>query len=41
MDYGHPLRFGVFLTPSAAEPSAVVDRARLAEGLGLDLVTFQ
>ena len=41
MDYGHPLRFGARLTPDAADPHAVVGRARLAEDLGLDLVTFQ
>lgn len=41
MDYGHPLRFGVFLTPDASDPLAVVGRARLAEELGLDLVSFQ
>jgi alkanesulfonate monooxygenase SsuD/methylene tetrahydromethanopterin reductase-like flavin-dependent oxidoreductase (luciferase family) len=41
MDYGHPLRFGTFLTPANAEPDAVVARARLSEDLGYDLVTFQ
>ncbi|MFC7530301.1 LLM class flavin-dependent oxidoreductase [Actinoplanes sp. GCM10030250] len=41
MDYGHPLRFGTFLTPSNADPDAVVARARLSEELGYDLVTFQ
>lgn len=41
MDYGHALEFGVFLTPAAAEPAAVVALARKAEAAGLDLVTFQ
>lgn len=40
-DYGHPLRLGTFVTPLAEDPSATVARARLAEDLGLDLVTFQ
>lgn len=41
MDYGHELRFGSFITPSAAHPQAVVHRAQHAEAVGLDLVTFQ
>lgn len=40
-DYLHPLRFGSFITPSAATPQLPVDRALLSEELGLDLVTFQ
>ena len=40
-EHGHPLRFGVFITPSAAEADRVVDLAVLAERAGLDLVTFQ
>ncbi|MBD8079886.1 LLM class flavin-dependent oxidoreductase [Cellulosimicrobium arenosum] len=40
-DYGHPLRFGTFVTPLAADPEETVARARLAEDVGLDLVTFQ
>ncbi|MCS0499740.1 LLM class flavin-dependent oxidoreductase [Protaetiibacter mangrovi] len=40
-DYGHPLRFGTFITPTAARPDAPVALARLAEELGYDLVTFQ
>ncbi|WP_435737269.1 LLM class flavin-dependent oxidoreductase [Cellulosimicrobium sp. PMB13] len=40
-DYGHPLRFGTFVTPLADDPDATVSRAVLAEDLGLDLVTFQ
>ncbi|WP_435737270.1 LLM class flavin-dependent oxidoreductase [Cellulosimicrobium sp. PMB13] len=41
MDYGHELRFGSFITPSAASPRDVVDLAVLSEQVGLDLVTFQ
>jgi alkanesulfonate monooxygenase SsuD/methylene tetrahydromethanopterin reductase-like flavin-dependent oxidoreductase (luciferase family) len=37
----HDLQFGVFLTPSAAQPGAVVELAVLADQAGLDLVTFQ
>lgn len=40
-DYGHPLDFGTFLTPSNADPAATVALARLSEELGYDLVTFQ
>jgi alkanesulfonate monooxygenase SsuD/methylene tetrahydromethanopterin reductase-like flavin-dependent oxidoreductase (luciferase family) len=40
-DYGHDLRFGVFLTPSARDPEAVVDLAVAADDAGLDLVAFQ
>jgi alkanesulfonate monooxygenase SsuD/methylene tetrahydromethanopterin reductase-like flavin-dependent oxidoreductase (luciferase family) len=40
-DYRHPLRFGAFITPSAANPSHVVDLAVHGEEVGLDLVTFQ
>ena len=41
MDYGHALQFGTFITPSAAQPHAVVASARLSEDLGFDLATFQ
>lgn len=41
MDYGHPIRFGTFVTPSAAQPQSAVALARLSEELGYDLVTFQ
>jgi alkanesulfonate monooxygenase SsuD/methylene tetrahydromethanopterin reductase-like flavin-dependent oxidoreductase (luciferase family)/FAD/FMN-containing dehydrogenase len=41
VDYGHPLRFGSFLTPSAATPMRTVDLAVASEEAGLDLVTFQ
>ncbi|HWS31639.1 MAG TPA: LLM class flavin-dependent oxidoreductase [Actinoplanes sp.] len=40
-DYGHPLQFGSFLTPTAADPDRVVALTVLAEQAGLDLVTFQ
>ncbi|MFB2555044.1 LLM class flavin-dependent oxidoreductase [Herbiconiux liangxiaofengii] len=41
MDHGHPLRFGTFITPTAASPQGSVQLARLSESLGYDLVTFQ
>ncbi|MBD5785994.1 LLM class flavin-dependent oxidoreductase [Cellulosimicrobium terreum] len=40
-DYGHELRFGSFITPTAASPRDVVDLAVASEQAGLDLVTFQ
>lgn len=40
-DYGHPLRFGSFVTPTAAPPQRPVELAVLSEELGYDLVTFQ
>src|SRR6201995_4353910 len=39
--YGHPLRFGSFLTPAASDPERTVGLAVLSEQAGLDLVTFQ
>jgi alkanesulfonate monooxygenase SsuD/methylene tetrahydromethanopterin reductase-like flavin-dependent oxidoreductase (luciferase family) len=39
--YGHDLRFGVFITPNAADARKILDLARLAEREHLDLVTFQ
>jgi alkanesulfonate monooxygenase SsuD/methylene tetrahydromethanopterin reductase-like flavin-dependent oxidoreductase (luciferase family) len=39
--YGHELRFGVFITPSAADAAKILGLARLADREGLDLVTFQ
>lgn len=41
MDYGQPIQFGTFITPTAADPGAVVDAAVLSEQLGFDVVTFQ
>jgi alkanesulfonate monooxygenase SsuD/methylene tetrahydromethanopterin reductase-like flavin-dependent oxidoreductase (luciferase family)/hemerythrin-like domain-containing protein len=40
-DYGHPLLFGSFITPSAGDPERTVELAVLSEQAGLDLVTFQ
>jgi alkanesulfonate monooxygenase SsuD/methylene tetrahydromethanopterin reductase-like flavin-dependent oxidoreductase (luciferase family) len=40
-DYGHPLQFGSFITPAAADPTRVIALAVLTEQAGLDLVTFQ
>ncbi len=40
-DLGHDLQFGVFITPSNAQPEAVVELAVHAEAAGLDLVSFQ
>jgi hypothetical protein len=41
VDYGHELQFGVFITPDAGQSDAVLALARVADGVGLDLVTFQ
>jgi len=40
-DYGLPLRFGTFITPTNTRPETPVGLARLSEQRGLDLVTFQ
>ena len=40
-DYGHELQFGVFITPDAGQAGAVLELSRLADLVGLDLVTFQ
>jgi hemerythrin-like domain-containing protein len=40
-DYRHDLQFGVFITPVAAQAGAVVELSRLADVLGLDIVSFQ
>jgi alkanesulfonate monooxygenase SsuD/methylene tetrahydromethanopterin reductase-like flavin-dependent oxidoreductase (luciferase family)/hemerythrin-like domain-containing protein len=40
-DLGHDLLFGYFLTPDAAQAEAVVELARLADGLQLDLLGVQ
>ena len=40
-DYGQELRFGVFITPAAAQAGDVVELAKLADLTGLDLVSFQ
>jgi alkanesulfonate monooxygenase SsuD/methylene tetrahydromethanopterin reductase-like flavin-dependent oxidoreductase (luciferase family) len=39
--YGQKLRFGVFITPAAADAAKVLELVRLADREGLDLVTFQ
>ncbi|GLY24209.1 LLM class flavin-dependent oxidoreductase [Micromonospora sp. NBRC 101691] len=39
--YGHPLRFGSFVTPTNSDPARTVGLAVLSEQVGLDLVTFQ
>ena len=41
MDYGHPIEFGVFITPTNQEPHAPVRLAQAAETAGFDLATFQ
>jgi hypothetical protein len=41
VNYGHPLTFGVSLTPSAEQPSAAVEFAHLAERLGFDAVLLR
>ena len=41
MDYGHPVRFGVFITPGAAQPEHPLAIATLADELGFDLVGVQ
>jgi hypothetical protein len=40
-DYRQDLRFGIFVTPVAARWQGVLELARLADVVGLDLVTFQ
>ncbi|UJA20851.1 LLM class flavin-dependent oxidoreductase [Thermoleophilia bacterium SCSIO 60948] len=40
-DYGHDLRFGVFLTPEAESADAIVELSKLADLLAIDLVSFQ
>ncbi len=40
-DYRQELQFGVFVPPEAAHASAVLELAKLADVVGLDLVTFQ
>lgn len=40
-DYRHDLQFGIFVTPESAHAQAVLKLSKLADVLGLDLVTFQ
>ena len=41
MDYGHDLKFGVFITPANSPVMHAVELAVIAENAGLDLATFQ
>jgi alkanesulfonate monooxygenase SsuD/methylene tetrahydromethanopterin reductase-like flavin-dependent oxidoreductase (luciferase family) len=41
VDYGHPIEFGLFLTPTAERATQILELAELAEALGLDLVAIQ
>jgi alkanesulfonate monooxygenase SsuD/methylene tetrahydromethanopterin reductase-like flavin-dependent oxidoreductase (luciferase family) len=41
MDYGHPVQFGVFVTPAATRPDHTLAVAVLADELGFDLVGVQ
>ena len=40
-DYGHDLEFGYFLVPDADDHEVVLETARLADGLGYDLLAIQ
>jgi alkanesulfonate monooxygenase SsuD/methylene tetrahydromethanopterin reductase-like flavin-dependent oxidoreductase (luciferase family) len=40
-DYGHDLEFGYFLVPDVGDPEGVLETARLADGLGYDLLAVQ
>ncbi|MEA2366566.1 MAG: hypothetical protein QOI32_2078 [Thermoleophilaceae bacterium] len=40
-DYRQDLQFGVFITPVAGQADAVLELARLADVVGLDIVSFQ
>jgi alkanesulfonate monooxygenase SsuD/methylene tetrahydromethanopterin reductase-like flavin-dependent oxidoreductase (luciferase family) len=40
-DYRHDLQFGIFVMPEAAHAQAMLKLSKLADVLGLDLVTFQ
>ncbi len=41
MDYGQPVRFGVFLTPDASQPQRLLELSGLADELGFDLIGVQ
>jgi len=41
MDYGHELEFGYFLIPDAGDPRGVLETARVADGLGYELLAVQ
>jgi alkanesulfonate monooxygenase SsuD/methylene tetrahydromethanopterin reductase-like flavin-dependent oxidoreductase (luciferase family) len=40
-DYGHPLQFGTFISPTNSPAHRPVEMAQHSERLGFDLVTFQ
>lgn len=40
-DYGHPLRFATFISPTHSPAHRPVELAQLSERLGFDFVTFQ
>ncbi|MFI6864821.1 LLM class flavin-dependent oxidoreductase [Streptomyces sp. NPDC050421] len=40
-DYGHPLRFGTFISPTNCPVQRPVELAQLSERLGYDFVDFQ
>jgi alkanesulfonate monooxygenase SsuD/methylene tetrahydromethanopterin reductase-like flavin-dependent oxidoreductase (luciferase family) len=40
-DYGHEIEFGYFLIPDGDDPEGVLETARLADGLGYDLLGVQ
>ena len=41
MDYGQPVRFGVFLTPDASQPHRLLELSGLADELGFDMIGVQ
>jgi alkanesulfonate monooxygenase SsuD/methylene tetrahydromethanopterin reductase-like flavin-dependent oxidoreductase (luciferase family) len=41
VDYGQPVRFGVFITPDATQPDRALKLAELADELGFDLIGVQ
>jgi len=41
VDYGQPVRFGVFITPDATQPARPLALAELADELGYDLIGVQ
>jgi alkanesulfonate monooxygenase SsuD/methylene tetrahydromethanopterin reductase-like flavin-dependent oxidoreductase (luciferase family) len=41
MEYGQPVRFGVFLAPDASQPSRLLELAGLADDLGFELIGVQ
>jgi Luciferase-like monooxygenase len=41
MDYGRPVKFGVFITPDATRPEHQLELAALADDLAFDLIGVQ